>query len=140
MYFVTICTKNREKILSKIVGADDPVRPVQTNNIINITSQTPNFDSILQPQLTQIGKIINGTWYAIPKIYPNTKLGEFIIMPDHIHGIIEICDNFHGREGGQSRPPLHKIVQGFKSVTTRKCFEFGYRVIWRAWLLRTYHP
>ena len=33
--------------------------------------------------------------------------------------------------GGQSRPPLHKIIQGFKSVTTRQCFKFGYRIIWQ---------
>ena len=34
-------------------------------------------------------------------------------------------------KGGQSRPPLHKIIQGFKSVTTRNCFNFGYRIIWQ---------
>ena len=34
-------------------------------------------------------------------------------------------------QGGQRRPPLHKIIQGFKSVTTRKCFEYGYKNIWQ---------
>ena len=33
--------------------------------------------------------------------------------------------------GGQSRPPLQKIVQGFKSVTTRLCFPLGYKTIWQ---------
>ena len=33
--------------------------------------------------------------------------------------------------GGQSRPPLHKIIQGFKSISTRKCFHLGYRNIWQ---------
>ena len=33
--------------------------------------------------------------------------------------------------GGQGRPLLHKIIQGFKSITTRECFKFGYRIIWQ---------
>lgn len=57
-------------------------------------------------------------------IYKNIKTKDYIIMPNHIHGIIEI-------KGGQGRPPLPKIIQGFKSVTTRKCFELGFRQIWQ---------
>ena len=77
MYYVTICTYNRECVLLQIhnstVGADDPVRPVQINNIL---------------KLTTIGKIINNVWYEIPKIYNNVKLHSFIIMTNHINGII----------------------------------------------------
>lgn len=35
------------------------------------------------------------------------------------------------RKDGQGRPLLHRIVQVFKSVTTRECFKFGYRVVWQ---------
>lgn len=38
-------------------------------------------------------------------------------MPNHAHIIINI------NEGGQSRPPLHKIIQGIKSVSTKKYWE-----------------
>ena len=33
--------------------------------------------------------------------------------------------------GGQRRPPLQKIIQGFKSVTTRECYKYGYKQIWQ---------
>ena len=35
-------------------------------------------------------KIAQECWLAIPQHYPNTTLHEFIIMPNHVHGIIEI--------------------------------------------------
>ena len=83
MYYITICTHNREEILSEIekidnVGADDPVRPLEFPNI--------------QIKLTSIGNIVNEIWMQIPKIYSNIKLDSFVIMPNHIHGIIRICD------------------------------------------------
>ncbi len=59
----------------------------------------------------------------------NDKLVDilsFCLMPNHINGVIEI-----GETVGQSRPPLQKIIQGFKSVTTRMCFKYGYRIIWQ---------
>ena len=108
MYYITICTHNREEILSKMdvienvkpVGADDTVRP---KNKIKIKYHL---------KLTQIGEIVNETWYAMLNIYDNIKLHEFVIMPDHIHGIIEICENeyyepnkYSGRTGS-SAPTL----------------------------------
>ncbi len=110
-YFVTICTRDRMQILSKIsanpVGAYDSVRP----EII----------------LTQIGKIVEQCWNNINSLYDNVQTDKFVIMPDHFHGIIHLRET----SGGQSRPPLSKIIQGFKSVTTRMCFDFGYRQIWQ---------
>ncbi|MGN1299713.1 MAG: hypothetical protein ACI4UE_07020 [Candidatus Scatovivens sp.] len=75
-YFITICTKNRKEILGKLqnntyVGADDPVRP--KNNKI---------------ELTQIGKTIEICWKKIKEIYDNVETDQYIIMPNHIHGII----------------------------------------------------
>ncbi len=105
-YFVTICTHNRQCLFGEIVGADDSVRP-------NI-------------KLTQIGKIIDHCLSNIDNMYDNVKIDKYVIMPDHIHSIIRIDDT-----GGQSRPPLPKIVQGFKSITTRMCFKFGYSKIWQ---------
>lgn len=108
---MTICIKDRKNILSKIttVGADNAFRPKQNDYEIILTS---------------IGKIIEKCLIDINKIYKNVYIDKYVIMPNHIHGIIKI-------EGGQSRPPLQKIIQGFKSVTTRRCFEYGYRHIWQ---------
>ena len=40
--------------------------------------------------LNGVGKMVEEVWIAIPKHFPNVKLGEFVIMPNHIHGIISI--------------------------------------------------
>ena len=40
--------------------------------------------------LSDIGKIANHFWYEIPKHFPFAELGEFIVMPNHVHGIIVI--------------------------------------------------
>ena len=101
-YFVTICTNDRMKLFGEIVGADRCVCP--------------------QTKLTKIGREIEKS--ILKMNTTNTKINEYIIMPDHIHIVIQIV-------GGQSRPPLHKIIQKFKSITTNKCFKFGYNKIWQ---------
>ena len=70
MYFVTICTKNRE------------------NYFGNIDSK-----GIFNP--TEIGKIAYSEWFNAIDIRPdmNLILGEFVVMPNHIHGIIIIGEN-----------------------------------------------
>ena len=110
-YFITICTINRAHLLGRIVVADDSVLP-------------PALEE------SEVGQIVRSCWNNIENAYKYIKTDKFCIMPNHIHGIILIEDS-----GGQSRPPLQKIVQGFKSVTTRICFEQGYKRLWQ----RSYH-
>ena len=64
IYYVTICTKNREYILGDIVNGEIKLSP--------------------------IGKIVQKYWYEIPKYFENVILDEFVIMPDHVHGIVII--------------------------------------------------
>ena len=40
--------------------------------------------------LSETGRIANESWYELPKHFPNVFLDEFIVMPNHIHGIIII--------------------------------------------------
>ena len=40
--------------------------------------------------LSQSGQIAQKYWQYIPHYFLNTKLNEFVIMPNHLHGIIEI--------------------------------------------------
>ena len=42
--------------------------------------------------LNDAGKIANECWNQIPEHFPNTILHEYIVMPNHIHGIIEIME------------------------------------------------
>ncbi|MDZ4669160.1 MAG: transposase, partial [bacterium] len=70
LYFITICCQNRARLFGKIdVGA-----------------------KIFSPQmiLNDAGKIATECWLNIPNHFPNVVLHEFIIMPNHIHGIVEL--------------------------------------------------
>lgn len=60
---------------------------------------------------------MNEIWNNLPKFYP-CELDEFIIMPDHIHGII-ILDN----KGGANNKSLSTIIQRFKTFTAKKINE-----------------
>ncbi len=91
--------------------------------------------------LSKYGEIIQKWWDEIPVHFPNVGLGAFVIMPNHIHGIIFIIDNRRGevisprdnpnnniqdeyvdgdnnQDGGQqqggdaSQPPLRKPILG----------------------------
>ncbi len=43
--------------------------------------------------LNDAGKCARQCWLDIPMHFPNVKLDEYIIMPNHIHGVIVICDS-----------------------------------------------
>lgn len=67
-YYVTICTKDRECIFGDVVG-DVPEPYVE---------------------LSEIGRIAHQYWEEIPDHFPFVELGEFIVMPNHMHGIVII--------------------------------------------------
>ncbi len=41
-----------------------------------------------QIEFTELGRIIEKQWRDIPNRFENVEIGEFIIMPNHIHGIL----------------------------------------------------
>ncbi len=61
-YFVTICVQHRKCLFGTIVDG--------------------------QMQLNEIGKIVVECWNHIPQHFPFIELGDSVIMPNHIHGII----------------------------------------------------
>lgn len=65
-YFVTICTRNRTYFFGEIIDGE--------------------------MHASQIGDIAKKHWIEIPDRFPFVHLGEFVIMPNHIHGIV----NIHG--------------------------------------------
>ena len=63
-YFITICTQNREHFFGI----------VQNGTV----------------QLSEIGKISERLWIEIPNQFPFIELGNFVVMPNHVHGILII--------------------------------------------------
>ncbi len=91
-------------------------------------------------ELSEIGKITNQCWLEIPKHFPDVILDEFVIMPNHMHGIIIIennvaignndhCFEFVGNENfrslrgwhGAKSHSLSSIIRGFKIGVTKWC-------------------
>jgi REP element-mobilizing transposase RayT len=92
MYFITICSKNSEWIFSE----------VNDNNVF----------------LSQIGKTIENSISSIPKIYENVNIDCFVIMPNHIHIIMEINLNPEAR-----KISISNIINQFKGYVTK---QIGY--------------
>ncbi len=97
-YFVTICAYNRQKLFGDILDG--------------------------QMILNEPGEYAKSCWLAIPEHYPDIKLDGWVVMPDHIHGIIWIMksgDNFQIQNRFQHIIPhsIGCIVRGFKIGVTK---------------------
>jgi len=62
-------------------------------------------------ELSVMGKITQVCWKNIPMHFPYVVLNEFVVMPNHVHGIIVI--NANNKFGPQSKN-LGSIIRGFK--------------------------
>ena len=67
-------------------------------------------------QLNEFGGIIREKWEWLTKQYAYVKLDEYIVMPNHFHGIVWICD-IHGR-GGSRTAPTYIIAQNRPRTNT----------------------
>ncbi|MFH0833929.1 MAG: transposase [Patescibacteria group bacterium] len=103
-YFITICTKNRANFFGEI----------HKNEI----------------SLSPVGKIVEQYWREIPAHFANVKLDKFVIMPNHLHGIL-VIDNWGNGENRDGRrdeamprlytglhPQMSKISPKPKSLPT----------------------
>ncbi len=105
-YFITICTKNREKLLGRI--AADPNNPKHTEQ------------GMEQVQLSEIGQICRELLENIPSVYQGVCLDCYIIMPDHIHLLLQLDDSACTGGQGSGRPTVPGILHGFKRLASRR--------------------
>ncbi len=69
-------------------------------------------------QLTAAGTIARQCWEEIPKHFPHAALDEFVIMPDHMHGIIVILEDENKIEGICGGVQLNATTK--EATTSRK--------------------
>jgi REP element-mobilizing transposase RayT len=120
MYYVTICTKDRVCCLGEI----------KDNNVY----------------LSEIGKIVFECWVDIPKHFNNVKLDDWIIMPNHIHGIIQIINDDNDSQncrdgvypvstrdkfGHVGKKSLSSIINTFKGAVSRNCHKNNFDFQWQ---------
>jgi REP element-mobilizing transposase RayT len=125
-YFITICTKDKIRILGNVEGEKVIYSP--------------------------IGKIAEECWLNIPNHFPDIELDQWIIMPNHIHGIIFILDAGRGvqlnaptvpstssnvnpnpslsssnrfSKISPSKGSLAVIIRTYKAAVTRECRQIG---------------
>ena len=135
IYFITICTRQREHYFGEIVNG--------------------------QMKLSSIGIIANILWYEITQHATDIELGEFIVMPNHIHGILILSPNDNNNDNNvetrhalsQTKPTLiskeiplqsspsrfqnqgkntvSSIIGGYKSVVTKHVRRLGFEFAWQ---------
>ena len=111
-YFVTICTQDRKKILSTIVGGG--------------AHDAPNV------ALTDIGKIVQKQIINSNRI-PGITVDKFVIMPDHIHLIVLV--NETATKGTSRAPsPTNAVIPHLVSTFKRFCHrDVGEKIFQRSY-------
>ena len=98
-YFVTICTQYKVCLFGHIEGAT--------------------------MKLNSLGEAVALVWRQIPVHYPEADNEVFVVMPNHVHGIIEIRET--ERSGLRPDPTkacaLPEIIRAFKTYSSRKINE-----------------
>jgi REP element-mobilizing transposase RayT len=109
MYFVTICVQGNASRLGRIVDGE--------------------------MHLTNEGRVVEGFWKKVPGKYANVFIDCFVVMPNHVHAIVEIreqddvADPGRGEvtspQKGGGTPPLQKVTLGqiigyYKYQTTKQ--------------------
>ena len=76
----------------------------------------PTFGRIVDDvvHVSAFGDIVVKCWHDIPQHYAQVELDEFILMPDHLHGILI----FGEAEAGHARP-LQSVVGSFKAAASK---------------------
>lgn len=109
-YFITIVTQDRECLFGEV--ADGEMR------------------------LNEAGRVVEQCWLAIPDHFPRAALDAFVVMPNHIHGIVWIVGARHAvplpgdvpiptEQFGKPIPgSIPTIIRSFKSATTKRINEY----------------
>jgi putative transposase len=94
-YFVTVCSHDRACLFGEIVA--DSVR------------------------LSDIGRVVEGCWLELSKYFAHIATDAFVVMPNHIHGIVSSASK---EPGAMNRAPtLGQVVRSFKARSSRGCTE-----------------
>ena len=110
-YFITICTKDRRRILST-VGGDVPDAPTI--------------------KLMRYGEVANNVIQQMNAFYSHISVKNFVIMPNHIHVLLFVEDDgSSGTSTPTRRDRQHSAVSSFVSTFKRFCNKEYGENIWQ---------
>jgi len=111
-YFITICTENKIHYFSNI-------------NDLNL-------------QKNPLGEIADKFWNEIPLHFPFIELGEYVIMPNHIHGLLYIHNpesnpifSLPKKNISPLRGDLSTVIRSYKGIVTQTIREINKNFKWQ---------
>jgi REP element-mobilizing transposase RayT len=120
-YFVTIVTWQREMLFGEIVNGETP----QGGHV----------------RLNELGEIVRDEWEQTAIVRSNVELGGYIVMPNHVHGILIFVDDHVGatRRVAPTKTTLQSgslgaVMGQFKSIVTKRInglWNVSGRPIWQ---------
>ena len=104
-YYITICTKNKQCLLGTIKDG-------------KIT-------------LNKLGKIVDEEWIRTKTLRSQVELDYYVVMPNHIHGIViiegsEVVETHRDASLHTIKNNLSDIIRGFKGSVTKRIRSKGY--------------
>ena len=120
-YFITICTKDKRCILSRVilpVGTGVPDGPSIEPNA-PVGQAAPCLPHV---HLLEWGKITEKYILNIPKVYANVTVDTYVIMPNHIHMILCLTSNPNGRQEAAC-PTVSAVVRSIKILVRKEIGE-----------------
>lgn len=93
-YFVNVCAQNRECLFGDVI--EDEMRH------------------------NDIGTVVVESWKWLEDHYGFVELDEWIVMPNHLHGILVITEGGSRTAPTKKRKPLGRLIGAFKTVSTKK--------------------
>jgi putative transposase len=112
-YFVTICTARRASFFGSVLDG--------------------------QMDLSPAGQLVDAVWQSLPRRFPGVFTDAFIVMPNHVHGIV-ILDP---PDDASSRPSLAWVIRTFKTESTHEVrkvlLSFGWQSNYYEHVVRNEH-
>ena len=90
-YFVIVCTEGRQCLFGDVIDE--------------------------RMKLNEAGRMVQQTWENLPTRFSSVTLDTFMVMPNHVHGIIAIVGAEPNRGAASSPPTLGDIKRAFKSIS-----------------------
>ncbi len=114
LYFVTLCTQDKALLFSEMSNG--------------------------QPLLNAAGQMAEFWWKRLPGKFPGLLLEEFVVMPNHLHGLLALTKLPESGKPGRAAAPLTKVqppalsrvLQWFKTMTTNAYFRGVRQAGWPA--------
>ena len=112
MYFITICCEKRENRFGEIIN----------NEMI----------------MSELGEIAQVQWLELTTRFLHIKLGEFVVMPNHFHGIL-IIENTLNLDENTKITSISDVIGAYKSLVMHHVLKlFGGKPLGKIWQKNMY--